>query len=68
MENQFFAEYYEHAASVPQAQDGHYHIDVPFSIGTQRSLLLEAGFRDFELVWQKDSTAVWNAGVYVVTT
>jgi tRNA (cmo5U34)-methyltransferase len=67
MESQFLDEYYEEAATVPPAPDGHYHIDVPFSIATQRSLLSEAGFRDFGLVWQKDSTAVWNIAVYVVT-
>ena len=68
MESQFLDEYYEEAATVPPGPDGHYHIDIPFSIATQRSLLLEAGFKDFELVWQKDSTAVWNIAVYVVTT
>ena len=67
MESQFLAEYHEQLAGMPRAEDGHYHIDVPFSIGTQRSLLLEAGFKDFELIWQKDSTAVWNIAVYVVT-
>ena len=67
MESQFLAEYHQGAAGVPPAEDGHYHIDVPFSIDTQRSLLLEAGFKDFRLVWQKDSTAVWNIAVYVVT-
>jgi len=67
MESQFLDEYYEEAATVPPAPEGHYHIDIPFSIATQRSLLLEAGFKDFELVWQKDSTAVWNIAVYVVT-
>jgi len=67
MESQFLAEYHQQVAGMPQAEDGHYHIDVPFSIETQRSLLLEAGFKNFELVWQKDSTAVWNIAVYVVT-
>jgi len=67
MESQFLAEYHQQAASVPEAEDGYYHIDVPFSIDTQRALLLEAGFKDFELVWQKDSSAVWNIAVYVVT-
>jgi len=67
MESQFLAEYHELATAMPPAEDGYYHIDVPFSMGTQRSLLLEAGFRDFELIWQKDSTAVWNIAVYVVT-
>ena len=67
MESQFIAEYHEQAASVPPAQDGYYHIDVPLSMDTQRSLLSEAGFRDFQLLWQRDSTAVWNVAVYVVT-
>jgi tRNA (cmo5U34)-methyltransferase len=67
MEDQFLAEYYECAATVPPAPDGQYHIDVPFSIETQKALLLEAGFKDFELVWQKDSSAVWNIAVYAVT-
>jgi tRNA (cmo5U34)-methyltransferase len=68
MESQFLAEYHEQVAGIPQVEDGHYHVDVPFSIETQRSLLLEAGFKNFKVVWQKDSTAVWNAAVYVVTT
>jgi tRNA (cmo5U34)-methyltransferase len=67
MESQFLAEYHQQVASVPPAKDGHYHIDVPFSINTQRALLMEAGFKNFQLVWQKDSTLVWNAAVYVVT-
>jgi len=67
MESQFLAAYHRQVASVPPARDGHYHIDVPFSIDTQRALLMEAGFKDFRLVWQKDSTLVWNAAVYVVT-
>lgn len=67
MESQFIDEYYEEAATVPPARDGYYHIDIPFSISTQRSLLLEAGFKDFQLVWQMDPTVVWNIAVYVVT-
>ena len=67
MERQFLAEYHEQVAGMPQAQDGQYHIDIPFSIETQRSLLLEAGFKDFQVVWQKDSNVVWNVAVYVVT-
>lgn len=68
MESQFLAEYHRRVAAMPQAGDGHYHIDVPFSIDSQRSLLLEAGFKNFQVVWQKDSSAVWNNAVYVVTT
>jgi len=67
MEGQFIAEYHEQAAAVPPAPQGHYHIDVPFSIETQRSLLLQAGFRDFELLWRIEFHPVWHAAVYVVT-
>jgi len=67
MEDQFLDEYNKELDSMPPAQDGHYHIDLPFSIETQRTLLLEAGFHNFEVVWQRDSATVWNAAVYVVT-
>jgi tRNA (cmo5U34)-methyltransferase len=67
MEGEFIAEYHRDAATVPPAPDGTYHLDVPFSLETQKALLLEAGFRDFGLIWQKDPTAVWNLAVYVVT-
>jgi tRNA (cmo5U34)-methyltransferase len=66
-ESELLAEYHELSAEVLHAPDGHYHIDVPFTMETQRSLLLEAGFKEFELVWQKDSTVDWNAAVYAVT-
>lgn len=67
MEHKFLAEHRQQIADMPPVHDGHYHIDMPFSIDTQRSLLLEAGFKTFELIWQKDSRAVWNQAVYVVT-
>ena len=64
---QFLAEYHKQIGELPKAEDGYYHIGVPFSIETQRTLLMEAGFRDFEVIWERDSTARWNAAVYVVT-
>ena len=67
MEAQFVAEYHQCAATVPPAPDGTYHLDVPFSLETQKALLLEAGFKDFQLIWQKDPAEVWNIAVYVVT-
>ena len=66
-EDEFLDEYRRDAATVPPAPDGTYHLDIPFSLQTQQALLLEAGFRDFELIWQKDPTMVWNIAVYVVT-
>jgi tRNA (cmo5U34)-methyltransferase len=67
LEGAFLDGYREQAAKVPQAEDGDYHLDIPFSIETQRSLLLEAGFMDFQVLWQRDSEVVWNVAVYVVT-
>jgi tRNA (cmo5U34)-methyltransferase len=67
MEDEFVAEYHASAAKMPPARDGTYHIDVPFSLDTQRRLMQEAGFRDFRLLWQRDQSMVWNAAVYVVT-
>ncbi|MBX3013904.1 MAG: class I SAM-dependent methyltransferase [Caldilineaceae bacterium] len=67
MEAQFLDEYNRQLGSVPAAEAGHYHIDVPCSLATQRILLRETGFKDFALLWQKDHTATWNAAVYAVT-
>ena len=67
MERQFLAEYHQDAAPVPPAPDGYYRIDVPYSLETQRSLLLEAGFSDFELLWQIINASGWNLAVFVVT-
>jgi hypothetical protein len=55
------------AAKVPPAAEGYDHTDIAFTTATQRSLLLEAGFEDFRLAWQKDSSAVWNIAVYPVS-
>ena len=67
LEPQFLAEYHEQVAGLPQAEDGQYHIDVPFSIETQRALLLEAGFQDFQVLWERDRNVVWNVAVHVAT-
>lgn len=66
MESQFLEEYQQQAYGLEQAEAGTYHIDIPFSIKTQKALLMEAGFYDFELLWQKDDHEVWNAAVYAV--
>lgn len=67
LEGQFIADYHEQAAMAPPASDGHYHIDLPFSLETQRWLLLDAGFRDFRIVWREDRPHGWNIAVYVAT-
>lgn len=67
LEPLFLAEYHKDAAGLSPDVEGEYHIDIPFSLETQRSLLLEAGFKDFRVIWQKDPEVSWNAAVYVVT-
>jgi len=67
LEAAFLAEYTRQVEQAPPAEDGAYHIDVPFSIDTQRELLLSVGFNHFDLLWQLDESAEWNHAVYVVT-
>ena len=66
MESQFLEEYEKLTNGMTEAKEGNYHFDVPFRIDTGPGLLLELGFTDFEMIWQKDLTAVRNAAVYVV--
>ena len=49
----------EHGAMMPA--DG---LDI---LSDGEAILLEAGFRDFRLIWQRDPAMVWNIAVYVVT-
>jgi len=67
LEPLFLDEYHKEAAGLSPEVEGQYHIDIPFSLETQRALLLEAGFKDFQVLWQKDPEVSWNAAVYVVT-
>jgi tRNA (cmo5U34)-methyltransferase len=67
MQQTLLAEYHAEIARVPQARDGQYHIDIPFTLETQESLLLEAGFTDFRLVWHRETGVGWNMAVYAVT-
>lgn len=66
-EGDFLAAYVEQMSALPAGGDGDYHVDLPFSLETQKRLLLEAGFHNFKLLWQKDSADLWNAAVYAVT-
>lgn len=66
-ETEFLAEYRKQMALVANDGAGTYHIDVPFSLETQERLLREAGFQDFQLLWERDPSDMWNAAVYTVT-
>jgi tRNA (cmo5U34)-methyltransferase len=40
-------------------EDGFFHIDIPFSLKTEKELLNEAGFHNFNLIFKKDEVAVY---------
>ncbi|MCF8000518.1 MAG: class I SAM-dependent methyltransferase [Halanaerobiales bacterium] len=40
--------------------NGEYHIDLPFSIRTQKQILAESGFRNFNLIYKRDEAAVYS--------
>ncbi|MFL7810719.1 MAG: methyltransferase domain-containing protein, partial [Anaerolineae bacterium] len=49
------------AAEVGGAAEGSHHIDIPFSLETQRRLLAEAGFGEMEVIWQEGEATVYVA-------
>ena len=40
--------------------NGKYHIDLPFSIKTQKQIFAESGFRNFNLIYKRDEAAVYS--------
>jgi len=40
--------------------DGNYHIDLPFSIESQKQILTESGFKKFNLIYEKNEAAVYS--------
>ncbi|MFO7815194.1 MAG: class I SAM-dependent methyltransferase [Halanaerobiales bacterium] len=40
--------------------NGNYHIDLPFSINTQKQILAESGFSKFNLIYEQDEAAVYS--------
>jgi hypothetical protein len=51
------------AAEAGGAENGNHHIDIPFSMETQRLLLREAGFGEVEVIWQEGEVAIYVAWV-----
>jgi tRNA (cmo5U34)-methyltransferase len=60
-EKQFLEKYREKRRSDANIGDGTHHIDIPFSLNTQRRLLAEAGFSSMEVLWQGEKAAVYVA-------
>jgi tRNA (cmo5U34)-methyltransferase len=61
-EQQLLAEYRERTALAGVSEEGMYHIDIPFSIETQRNLLSEAGFARVESIWKSGEAVILVAG------
>ena len=61
-EPEMLAEYERARANHGLAADGLYHIDIPFSVGTQTELLREAGFAKVEVAWEGEAKVIMAAG------
>ena len=60
-ERTYLAEYEARVRAVDASEEGMYHIDVPLSLGTERRLLLDAGFSTVDVIWQADGNSVYVA-------
>ncbi len=60
-EKQFLNSYYELCQSNQDIKDGTHHVDIPFSLDTQKRILTEAGFSGVEVLWLQGETAVYAA-------
>lgn len=43
-----------------RSNPGSYHIDIPFSLKTQRKVIKEAGFKDFKVLYNKEQAVVYS--------
>ncbi len=54
-------EYLEKYKAVDEEGRGHYHIDLPFSLETQKKLFSLAGFSRVELIWKEGESGIFVA-------
>lgn len=59
-EKKSLQEYEEKTTNLTDADFGKYHIDIPFSLKTQKELFNKAGFKEFNLIYQKDEAAIYS--------
>lgn len=64
LETEYLMKYRAKLAVLGPTAEGEYHIDSPFTVTTQESLLAQAGFEGCELVYQSDNCAVLAARPY----
>lgn len=60
-EAQLLKEYESALDSLGSERSGLYHIDIPFSIKTQKTLLKDSGFNNFELVFAEGEHYIYTA-------
>lgn len=59
-EKEHLLEYYK---KLEQLDNQLYHIDIPFSVDTQKRLLIEAGFNNVNVIYQKENSAILIASI-----
>ena len=58
-EEHYLSRYAERQRHLDPGDEGGYHVDVPLSLETERSLLTEARFSSVDVIWQAKGNAVW---------
>lgn len=58
-ERHYLSRYVETQRHLDPGGEGGYHVDVPLSLETERSLLIEAGFSSVDVIWRAEGNAVW---------
>lgn len=60
-EARLLVEYLELSKAGKDVKDGTHHIDIPFSLDTEKRVMAEAGFSRVEVLWQQGEAAVYIA-------
>jgi tRNA (cmo5U34)-methyltransferase len=62
-EKRLLYEFYQYKKNTPLIEDGEYHIDIPFSEGTQIMALKDAGFQNINVIFRTSRANVVVANV-----
>lgn len=57
-ETEFLNRYYKIMNSLSTEEKDLYHIDIPFTIETQKKLFKEAGFKKIEIIWESENNII----------
>ena len=64
-EKRLLREFEENIKQDEKLKDGFYHIDIPFSLKTQKKLLAEVGFNELNVLYSEDEAVSYEAKKYV---